>query len=153
MDNGNVERYLSGKIGTYIESVSVVETNNPMSSKTNRYRFDLLIDEKAKQESKMFKQLSFDLVFLSPQLHQVERKGDYLLKKIFDTFKEAYINSDTFSTHLLPPYVEQNMRNATHGDQRVRLICDYIAGMTDGFAIRTYKRLFDPEFGSLVDLI
>jgi len=25
--------------------------------------------------------------------------------------------------------------------------------MTDGFAIRTYKRLFDPEFGSLVDLI
>ncbi len=153
MDNGNVERHLSGKIGKYIESVTLAETNNPMTEKTNRYRFDLLIDEKAKQESKMFKQLSLDLVFLSPQLHQVERKGDYLLKKIFDTFKEAYINTDTFSTHLLPSYVEQNMQKAAQVDQRVRLICDYIAGMTDGFAIRTYKRLFDPDFGSLVDLI
>ena len=153
MNNGNVERHLSGKIGKYIESVIAVETNNAMSGKTNRYCFDLLIDEKAKLESKMYKQLSLDLVFLSPQLHQVERKGDYLLKKIFDTFKEAYINSDTFSTHLLPPYVEQNMCKATHVEQRVRLICDYIAGMTDGFAIRTYKRLFDPDFGSLVDLI
>ena len=33
------------------------------------------------------------------------------------------------------------------------IICDYIASMTDGFATRTYKRLFDPEFGSIVDLI
>jgi len=24
--------------------------------------------------------------------------------------------------------------------------------MTDGFAIRTYKRLFDPDFGSILDL-
>jgi dGTPase len=45
------------------------------------------------------------------------------------------------------------MKNTSQVDQRVRLICDYIAGMTDGFAIRTYKRLFDPDFGSLVDLI
>jgi hypothetical protein len=25
--------------------------------------------------------------------------------------------------------------------------------MTDGFAIRIYKRLFDPDFGSIVDLV
>ena len=30
---------------------------------------------------------------------------------------------------------------------------DYLAGMTDGFAIRIYKRLFDPDFGSIVDLV
>ena len=35
---------------------------------------------------------------------------------------------------------------------RARILCDYIAGMTDGFAIRTYKRLYDPDFGSLLDL-
>ena len=35
---------------------------------------------------------------------------------------------------------------------KARILCDYIAGMTDGFAIRTYKRLFDPHFGSILDL-
>ena len=35
---------------------------------------------------------------------------------------------------------------------RARLICDYLAGMTDGYAARTYKRLFSPDFGSINDL-
>jgi dGTPase len=26
-----------------------------------------------------------------------------------------------------------------------RAVCDYIAGMTDRFAVDEYKRLFDPE--------
>ena len=63
------------------------------------------------------------------------------------------INKDKFEMSLLPASFEQNMLAATNAEQRVRLICDYIAGMTDGFAIRTYKRLFDPDFGSLADLI
>ncbi len=153
MNEGRVERTLSSKIGKYIESVSVIETNNVMSARTNRYRYHLEIDEKAQKESKMFKKIALDLVFLSPQLHQLEKKGDFLLKRIFDTFAENYLNGDMFALNLLPNYVEQNFRNAKERPHRARLLCDYIAGMTDGFAIRTYKRLFDPEFGSMVDLI
>ncbi|MFZ4622209.1 MAG: deoxyguanosinetriphosphate triphosphohydrolase, partial [Bacteroidota bacterium] len=153
MKDGNVERAFSTKIGSYIESCSVVETTNIMTAFTNRYKFDLVIDEKARKESKMFKKLSLDLVFLSPQLHQLEKKGDYLLKRIFDTFAENYIGKERFELNLLPKYVEQNIAQANNDQHRARLLCDYIAGMTDGFAIRTYKRLFDPEFGSMVDLI
>ncbi len=153
MKNRSVERYLSGKIGTYIESCSVRETNNIMSERTNRYRFDLVIDEPAAKESSMFKKLSLDLVFLSPQLHQLEKKGDYLLTRIFTTFSENYLGASPAKLNLLPAYVEQNFRTANSEHHRARLLCDYIAGMTDGFAIRTYKRLFDPEFGSMVDLI
>ncbi len=153
MNEGQVERFLAGRIGKYIESCTVNETTNVMSGKTHRYGYELVIDEQAKKESKMFKKISLDLVFLSPQLHQVERKGDYLLKKIFDAFADNYIRRDGSEMHLLPAYVEQNMKSTTDVNKRVRLMCDYLAGMTDGFAIRTYKRLFDPEFGSLVDLI
>ena len=35
----------------------------------------------------------------------------------------------------------------------VRRVCDFLASMTDATAIRTYKRLFDPDFGSLADLV
>ena len=50
--------------------------------------------------------------------------------------------------------VEQEM-SAAGPDQivRARIICDYLAGMTDGFATRIYKRMFDPDFGSIVDLV
>jgi dGTPase len=153
MKEGRVERSLSSKIGRYIESCSIVETTNVMSGRTNRYKYSLVIDEKAKKESAMFKKLSLDLVFLSPQLHQLEKKGDFLLKRIFDTFAENYLGKEKFELNLLPKYVEQNFLSAGDTNHRARLLCDYIAGMTDGFAIRTYKRLFDPEFGSMVDLI
>ena len=36
---------------------------------------------------------------------------------------------------------------------RARLVCDFLAGMTDGYAARTYKRLFSPDFGSIGDLV
>jgi dGTPase len=36
---------------------------------------------------------------------------------------------------------------------KARLICDFLAGMTDGYASRMYKRLFLPDFGSINDLI
>ncbi|MFN7560415.1 MAG: hypothetical protein ACK5TH_01440 [Prosthecobacter sp.] len=36
---------------------------------------------------------------------------------------------------------------------RTRLVCDWIANMTDRFAFRTYRRLFDAEFGSITDFV
>ena len=36
---------------------------------------------------------------------------------------------------------------------RARLVCDFLAGMTDGYAARTYKRLFVADFGSIGDLV
>jgi dGTPase len=35
---------------------------------------------------------------------------------------------------------------------KARRICDWLAGLTDGLIVRTYRRLFDPEFGSIRDL-
>ena len=36
---------------------------------------------------------------------------------------------------------------------KARHVGDYLAGMTDAHAIRFYRRLFDPTFGSLTDLV
>lgn len=32
-----------------------------------------------------------------------------------------------------------------------RTICDYVAGMTDHFLLKTYDRLFSPRMGSVFD--
>jgi dGTPase len=35
---------------------------------------------------------------------------------------------------------------------RHRRLCDYLAGLTDALAVRTYKRLYDADFGSILEL-
>ena len=41
----------------------------------------------------------------------------------------------------------------TAAEEKARLVCDFLAGMTDGFAVRMYQRLFSPGFGSIGDLV
>jgi len=35
---------------------------------------------------------------------------------------------------------------------KARRICDWLAGLTDGMIVHTYRRLFDAQFGSFRDL-
>ncbi len=153
MTSGNVEHVLGKKIGGFIGACATKETKNFMSEMTNRYRFSLGIDPEIQKESELYKRIALNIVFHSPQLQQLEHKGDFILRKIFITLKENYLNDSTLEMHLLPRDVEQHIAEAPDMQQRARLLCDQIAGMTDGFAVRTFKRLFEPEFGSLADLI
>ena len=91
-----------------------------------------------------------ELVFDHSQLHQLERKGRVILEGIFEAFSESYLNGN--GLRLMPESFDRMIRLKQDRRARARVLCDYIAGMTDGFAIRTYKRLYDPDFGSLLDL-
>ena len=153
IEEGRVEKLIAGKIGEFIAATSVRETSNCLSSSTARYRFALEIDPAVREEAEVYKRISVDLVFRSPQLHQLEHKGARLLTKIFGALRDNYLGDDRRSTNLLPRDTERAVRAAKEERTRMRLLCDHIAGMTDGFAVRTYKRLFEAEFGSLADLI
>jgi dGTPase len=153
ISTGQLEKIIAGKIGHFIQACSLSEWKNFMSGRTNRYCFQLEIDQAIQREAELYKNISIDLVFRSPQLHQLEHKGGYILKKIFNAFEENYLGKENSKINLLPRDTEQSVRNTASPRQRMRLLCDHIAGMTDGFAVRTYKRLFDAEFGSLADLI
>ena len=150
---GQLERVIAGKIGKFIRACSLSKKENFMSVATSRYRFGLEIERTIQQEAEVYKKISVDLVFRSPQLHQLEHKGTYILGKIFSAFRDNYLEEANSTVNLLPDDADVIVRAAPTSLQKMRLLCDHIAGMTDGFAIRTYKRLFDAEFGSLADLI
>ena len=38
-------------------------------------------------------------------------------------------------------------------DSKERVVCDYIAGMTDRYLIKLYRTLFSPDCGSIFDKI
>jgi dGTPase len=147
---GKAEARFSKKIGSFIRCCSLVERSTPGSSTTNRYRFGLIVDPAVRAEADFYKRLSQELVFDHSQLHQLERKGRVILEGIFEAFSESYLNGNGF--RLMPESFDRIIRLKQDRSARARILRDYIAGMTDGFAIRTYKRLYDPDFGSLLDL-
>jgi len=69
--------------------------------------------------------------------HHVERMADKSTRILNALFK-TYLNNPK----VLPPSLEKSIR--TEGNEE-RKICDYIAGMTDRFALLEYAKLFEPN--------
>ena len=152
---GKVEPFVGKRIGKYITSTHLEQDVNFLSATTNRYRYRLVIDPAFQAESALFKRLAYDVVFLSPKLKQLEHKGSYMLRKLWEILETRYIHGlpiDGQDFQLLPNDTVAEIKQAPDPATRARLICDYLAGMTDGYAARTYKRLFSPDFGSINDL-
>jgi dGTPase len=145
------EARFSRKIGAFIRATALTERNGPLSSQSSRYRFTLFIDPAVRAEADLYKKLSHDLVFDHSQLHQLERKGRVILEGIFTALCESYLTAKGSGLRLLPEAFDQIVRSQGSVERKARVLCDYVAGMTDGFAVRTYKRLFDPGFGSILD--
>jgi dGTPase len=151
-----VDPFVGKRIGKYIQSATLETDVNFLSATTNRYKFRLAIDPAAKAESELFKRLAFEVVFLSPQLKQLEYKGNRMLHQLWDVLGQRYVTGkeiDGQNFQLLPADTAAEIQAAPDEATRARLVCDFLAGMTDGYAARTYKRLFVPDFGSIGDLI
>jgi len=154
LGRGDLERVMNRKIGTFVSACTFVEVDNFMSDHTNRYRFGVAIDPAVVREQQLYARLAVNLVFRSPQVCQLEYKGGHMLERLYKALTEHYLGSTKSSLSLLSSDFEAEMDEVGDDPQRrTRIICDYLAGMTDGFAIRIYKRLFDPDFGSIVDLV
>lgn len=97
--------------------------------------------------------LPYNIVSFSEEMHRRNRVlKDFLFKNLYRhyrvqrmSFKADRILQELFLTyvkepHILPFHIQEKMENGSPE----RVICDYIAGMTDRFAIEEYQRLFDP---------
>jgi dGTPase len=62
-------------------------------------------------------------------------KAEMILSRLF----EAYVREP----RMLPPDTQRKIEEGD--DEMHRVICDYLAGMTDRYAIQEYNRLFDPN--------
>jgi dGTPase len=156
IDRGRIDSFVGRRIGQYVKAARLAEDTNFLSGETNRYRFRLVIDGAVAAESAIFKRLAFEVVFLSPQLKQLEHKGSFLLRRLWMLFEERYVERrpiDGQLFQLLPGEQAGEIEQSESRDARARLVCDFLAGMTDGYAARLYQRLFSAGFGSIGDLV
>ena len=87
--------------------------------------------EEAMQELRQF---MFAHVYTNPVAKGEESRAMALLKQLFEYYMD---HTDQLS--------ETNLRMLEEGEPRDRVICDYIAGMTDQYAIAKYNEYFLPK--------
>lgn len=151
-----VDPFVGKRIGQYIRAASLAEEVNFLSGVSARYRYRLVVDPDIHAECALFKRLAFEVVFLSPQLKQLEHKGSRMLRQLWEVLAQRYVRGESIDGQdfqLLPADAAEEITAEADPAARARLVCDFLAGMTDGYAARTYKRLFEPDFGSIGDLV
>ena len=147
-----LESVFSLKIGRFIQACRLRERGNFMTARTNRYRFEVVVSPEAQREALFFKKLANDIIFESPQFQQMEHKARRVLFDLWESCWRNYVEPGRRVIHILPRDVGGLLMAAPTPLDKARCICDWLAGMTDGMIVRTYRRLFDPEFGSIRDL-
>ncbi len=147
-----VEGIFSARIGAFITGCRLRERENFMAPTTNRYRYELVVAPEAERQALFYKTLANDIIFESPQLQQMEHKARKVLFDLWDSCWRNYVKPGPRVVRILPPAIGRLVDGAKGEKAKARQICDWLAGLTDGMIVRTYRRLFGAEFGSTRDL-
>jgi len=85
-----------------------------------------------KKLNSQLREFLFDKMYRHYRMIRMADKARRIITPLFEAYLE---DSDQ-----LPP----SFRHRLKDEDKMQLICDYIAGMTDRFALQEYKKLFDP---------
>ncbi len=111
-----------------------------------------LLDNKVKSVEEL-QRLPFNIIAFSEDMHRRNRQlKDFLYSKLYRhhrvvrmQVKAERIIADLFRAYCEEPDVlPQHIQRLTEDFGLERTICDYIAGMTDRFAVDEYKKLYEP---------
>jgi len=99
------------------------------------------------------RQTERNLCSLSPEIQaEFDELKAFLLKNMYKHYrvirmqeKARIIITGLFNAYMtIPEQLPDWIQERIDGDSKARVICDYIAGMTDRFATEEHQRLFDP---------
>jgi dGTPase len=127
-----VKRVSSSLISTFVYSITIQKQDDDFSSPRCRYR--AVLEPELRRLLDQLREIVFEYVIYSQKVQTVNWRGSYIVKRLFAAIMEE--------TRLLPENDRKKINSATSEQERARIICDYLAGMTDSFALRMYERLY-----------
>ncbi|MBQ4354624.1 MAG: deoxyguanosinetriphosphate triphosphohydrolase, partial [Clostridia bacterium] len=99
----------------------------------SRDRNEICMTAEVGEATAELRKFLFERVYYNPQAKKEEGKAMELVERLFDYFLRY--------PKKMPQFYADNMQN----EPPERCVCDYIAGMTDRYAIELYKQLFVPQ--------
>jgi dGTPase len=85
-----------------------------------------------KKINSQLKMFLFNKLYRHYRMIRMADKAKRIITRLFEVYQD---NPDQ-----LPPHTQDKFKEF----DKMQVICDYIAGMTDRFALQEYKKLFDP---------
>ena len=144
----NRKRLTSFLIQRYIQAARRDKRSVVISdSISNRYLYTVHVEERYRVEVAIINGLIRELVLDSPQVRTLEEKGKHIIRSMF-----LKLMKNDNANYLLPDDWKGYLANCRSQKDRARVVCDYICGMTDDYAQKTYARLFLPNQGSIYDV-
>lgn len=136
-----VKQLFADLISGFINDISIDEKMPDFSSK--RLRFKATMPSTTIEFLDDLKKLVLERVIMSQRVQTFEWRGGRIIERLF----EAMINDKK-----LLPEDEKCWWSTSSDSHNARLVCDYIAGMTDNYALKMYSRLFEATGGKLFDI-
>jgi dGTPase len=118
--------YLVNRFITNVK-IEVNEDNYPLSV--------VYLNTPERKMVEILKRFNWEYIILSHRLKIVAYRGTEIVGKLFDAF------SAPNGSQLLPDDFQNLYKSFNDPVKKMRVICDFIAGMTDRYAVEFYSRL------------
>lgn len=129
-----VRKQMIGEMVNYFITSAEIATTNE-SFENHLFRYNVVLSPEAERLLDYLKQCIFDNVIDSQEARTFEYGGQTVVLRLFDA-----INSNPGS--LLDEKNRQHYRASEDDYAAHRVVCDYLANMTDEYAYRMHERLF-----------
>lgn len=114
-------------------------------------RFNIIMSKDARNAVTFLQELVKRHVIRLHAARTLEWRGQYMISRLFEAIESSpntlLRSQDLHFYHLAKKDKDKSRRLP----RAKRIICDYIAGMTDIYAARIYERLFIPRLGSVFE--
>lgn len=141
-DNKKSKIVFSKLINFFIENTEINIQNKDFDCSMLKYKVSFKYDE-CKKILKIINDFVYKKMIQRAEGTQLEFKGRRIISKLYDAMLNA-------PKDILPEITYSKYKESEY-DKRV--LSDYISGMTDNYAIKIYRRIFDASYGSAMDMI
>ena len=138
-----VRRLINCQVVNLIQtSESMLRQHHPVSLEEVRSRSEPLItfSEEMKQRNLQLKRFLRNHLYRHYRVHRMTAKATRVIKELFQAFNE--------DPRLMPDEAQEkvvSLRDRAGPAGQARAVADYIAGMTDRYAIAEHERVYNPR--------
>ncbi|MBC8375208.1 MAG: dNTP triphosphohydrolase [FCB group bacterium] len=132
-----MSRFIAGLIGRWIYSISIESVKDPFIA-IPRYKYVLDMAEESHSELMALRALNYNLIYNSDYVKIPESKGVEILEELFLYYRDVVFEKRGV---LEPLPLPAGISGDFDENQKMRMICDFVAGMTDNHAIRLHSYL------------
>lgn len=127
-----VNLLIEDAVGTTLANIENMGITGPDDARKAQ-RLTVELGRRTEETFRDLKRFLFENLYRHFRVRRMAVKAENILQKLFT----AYSDDQTL--------LAANVRIHLKGHSPERVICDYVAGMTDRYAVREYRALFDPD--------